>query len=130
MDLEWNDSQPIYRQLRDRIAEMILDGVLKESEALPSVRTIAADFRLNPLTVMKGYQQLVDEQLVESRRGRGMFVNKGARALLLSGERTRFLTEQWPRVHATIQRLGLSADELLKQSSEPDTAKKEAKRKP
>jgi GntR family transcriptional regulator len=127
MDLEWNDSQPIYRQLRDRIAEMILDGVLKEGDPLPSVRTIAAEYRLNPLTVLKGYQQLVDEYLVESKRGRGMFVNEGARALLLAGERTKFLSEQWPRVYATIQRLGLSADELLKNTSGPNTARKEPK---
>ena len=114
MDREWNDSQPIYRQLRDRVAAMILDGVLKEGDPLPSVRTVAAEYRVNPLTVLKGYQQLVDEQLVESRRGRGMFVNAGARKLLLRGERQKFLTEEWPRVHATIQRLGLTPEELLK----------------
>jgi GntR family transcriptional regulator len=114
MDLEWNDNQPIYRQLRDRIAEMILDGALKEGDALPSVRTIAAEYRVNPLTVLKGYQQLVDEQLVESRRGRGMFINEGACSLLLQAERQKFLTEQWPRVYATIQRLGLAAEDLLR----------------
>jgi len=114
MDREWNDSQPIYRQLRDRVVAMILDGVLKEGDPLPSVRTVAAEYRVNPLTVLKGYQQLVDEQLVESRRGRGMFVNAGARKLLLRGERQKFLTEEWPRVHATIQRLGLTPEELLK----------------
>jgi DNA-binding transcriptional regulator YhcF (GntR family) len=92
---------------------MILDGVLKEGDPLPSVRTVAAESRVNPLTVLKGYQQLVDEQLVESRRGRGMFINEGARDLLRKGERERFLAEEWPRVHATIQRLGLSAKELL-----------------
>jgi len=92
---------------------MILDGVLKEGDPLPSVRTVAAEYRVNPLTVLKGYQQLVDEQLVESRRGRGMFVNEGARALLLRGEREKFLAEEWPRVSATIQRLGLKAEELL-----------------
>ena len=85
MDREWNDSQPIYRQLRDRVVAMILDGVLKEGDPLPSVRNVAAEYRVNPLTVLKGYQQLVDEGLVESRRGRGMFVNAGARALLLTG---------------------------------------------
>jgi GntR family transcriptional regulator len=114
MDREWNDSQPIYRQLRDRVVAMILDGVLKEGDPLPSVRNVAAEYRVNPLTVLKGYQQLVDEQLVESRRGRGMFINAGARDLLLRGERTKFLTEEWPRVHATIQRLGLTPEELLK----------------
>ncbi len=113
MDREWNDSQPIYRQLRDRVVAMILDGVLKEGDPLPSVRNVAAEYRVNPLTVLKGYQQLVDEQLVESKRGRGMFVNAGARDLLLKGERQRFLAEEWPRVHATIRRLGLTPEELL-----------------
>lgn len=113
MEREWNDSQPIYRQLRDRVVAMILDGVLKEGDPLPSVRTVAAEYRVNPITVLKGYQQLVDEQLVESRRGRGMFINAGARNLLLQGERQRFLEEQWPGIYATIQRLGLTAEELL-----------------
>jgi GntR family transcriptional regulator len=113
MDREWNDSQPIYRQLRDRVVAMILDGVLKEGDPLPSVRTVAAEYRVNPLTVLKGYQQLVDEQLVEKRRGLGMFVNVGARNLLLAGERQKFLAEQWPVVYATIRRLGLKAEELL-----------------
>ncbi len=113
MDREWNDSQPIYRQLRDRVVAMILDGVLKEGDPLPSVRTVAAEYRVNPLTVLKGYQQLVDDGLVETRRGLGMFINAGARDLLLQGERQKFLAEEWPRVHATIQRLGLKAEELL-----------------
>ncbi|HEY3246027.1 MAG TPA: GntR family transcriptional regulator [Phycisphaerae bacterium] len=113
MDREWNDSQPIYRQLRDRVVAMILDGVLKEGDPLPSVRNVAAEYRVNPLTVLKGYQQLVDEGLVETRRGRGMFINAGARSLLLQGERQKFLGEEWPRIHATIQRLGLTAEELL-----------------
>src|SRR4029077_2334762 len=105
--------QPIYRQLRDRVVAMILDGVLKEGDPLPSVRNVAAEYRVNPLTVLKGYQELVDEQLVESRRGLGMFINSGARTLLLQGERQKFLGEEWPRIHATIQRLGLKAEELL-----------------
>ena len=113
MDREWNDSQPIYRQLRDRVVAMILDGVLKEGDPLPSVRTVAAEYRVNPLTVLKGYQQLVDDGLVETRRGLGMFINAGARNLLLQGERQKFLSEEWPRIHATIQRLGLNAEELL-----------------
>jgi GntR family transcriptional regulator len=113
MEREWNDSQPIYRQLRDRVVAMILDGVLKEGDPLPSVRSVAADYRLNPLTVLKGYQQLADEQLVETRRGLGMFINAGARAALLQAERQRFLAEEWPRVSATIQRLGLTPRELL-----------------
>ena len=114
MEREWNDSQPIYRQLRDRVVAMILDGVLKEGDPLPSVRNVAAEFRVNPLTVLKGYQQLVDEALVESRRGRGMFVNAGARERLLEAERQKFVEEEWPRVFATIQRLGLKPKELLR----------------
>jgi len=113
MDNEWNNSQPIYRQLRDHVVAMILDGVLNEGDPLPSVRNVAAEFRVNPLTVLKAYQQLVDEQLVEKRRGLGMFVKAGARDLLLQGEREKFLAEQWPRVYATIQRLGLTPKELL-----------------
>lgn len=116
MDREWNKSQPLYRQLRDRVIEMILDGVLKEGDALPSVRNLAADYRVNPLTVLKAYQELVDERLVESRRGRGMFVSAGAPALLLKAERRRFVTEQWPKIRATIERLGLNAEDLLNQA--------------
>jgi GntR family transcriptional regulator len=127
-DLEWNDSQPIYRQLRDRVVAMILDGVLKEGDPLPSVRNVAADYRVNPLTVLKGYQQLVDEALVETRRGRGMFINTGARNLLLQGERQKFLGEEWPRVHATILRLGLTAEELLNASKTPESNSPEEKR--
>jgi len=114
MDREWNDSQPIYRQLRDRVVAMILDGALKEGDALPSVRTVAAEYRINPLTVLKGYQQLVDEELVEKKRGLGMFVRAGARDLLLQAERQRFLSEEWPRIQETIQRLGLKAKDLLR----------------
>jgi GntR family transcriptional regulator len=110
---EWNDSQPIYRQLRDRVVALMLDGVLKEGDALPSVRNVATEYRVNPLTVLKGYQQLVDEQLVEKKRGVGMFVRAGARDLLLQGERKKFLAEQWPRVYATILRLGLTLQPLL-----------------
>jgi len=113
MDREWSDSQPIYRQLRDRVVVMILDGVLLEGDPLPSVRNVAAEYRVNPLTVLKGYQQLVDEELVESKRGLGMFVKAGARHLLLAKERQRFLAEEWPRVQATIRRLGLKPEELL-----------------
>ena len=113
MDREWNDNQPIYRQLRDRVVAMILDGVLKEGDPLPSVRNVAAEYRLNPLTVLKGYQELVDEELVEKRRGLGMFVKPGARNLLLQGERRKFLAEEWPRIYATMQRLGLKPQDLL-----------------
>jgi GntR family transcriptional regulator len=114
MEFEWNDSQPIYRQLRDRVVAMMLDGVLKEGDPLPSVRTVAAQYRINHLTVLKAYQQLVDEELVETRRGLGMFINDGALTLLLRDERQKFLQEEWPRVCATIQRLGLKAEDLLR----------------
>jgi GntR family transcriptional regulator len=136
MDREWNDSQPIYRQLRDRVVAMILDGVLKEGDALPSVRNVAAEYRVNPLTVLKGYQELVDELLVEKRRGLGMFVKDGARKLLLQGERQKFLTEEWPRVSATIQRLGLTAQDLLndgggsRSSKESSASAEEETKKP
>jgi GntR family transcriptional regulator len=116
MDRDFNDSQPIYRQLRDRVVAMILDGVLNEGDPLPSVRNVAAEYRVNPLTVLKGYQQLVDEQLVEKKRGRGMFINTGARDMLLQGERQKFLAEEWPKIRATIQRLGLQPATLLAES--------------
>ena len=138
MDREWNDNQPIYRQLRDRVVAMILDGVLKEGDSLPSVRNVAAEYRINPLTVLKSYQELVDEELVEKRRGLGMFVKDGARNLLLKGERHKFLAEEWPRIQAIIQRLGLDAEELLNgtrrgtsksgKKSERDDLKKEEER--
>ena len=118
MDPEWNDGQPIYRQLRDRVAAMMLEGVLKEGDPLPSVRNVAAEYRVNPLTVLKAYQQLVDEALVEKRRGLGMYMSTGARSLLLQGERDRFLNEQWPQVLATIRRLGLKPEELLNSNSD------------
>jgi GntR family transcriptional regulator len=113
VEREWNDSQPIYRQLRDRVVAMILEGTLNEGDALPSVRTVSAEYRVNPLTVMKGYQQLVDEDLVETRRGLGMYVREGARKQLMHGERQRFMSEEWPRIRAAIQRLGLTVEELL-----------------
>src|SRR5262249_7806192 len=122
MDPQWDDSVPIYRQLRDRVVAMILEGALKEGDPLPSVRSVAADYRLNPLTVLKGYQQLVDEQLVEKRRGRGMFVSPGARQALMKDERQPFLEEEWPKVYATIQRLGLSAVDLLRITPAPSPA--------
>ena len=123
MDREWNDNQPIYRQLRDRVVAMILDGVLKEGDPLPSVRNVAAEYRVNPLTVLKGYQQLVEEGLIESRRGLGMFINAGARDLLLHSERQKFLAEEWPRIRESIQRLGLKAEELLDGPGRPPKAK-------
>ena|SRR5262250_58011 len=123
MDREWNDSQPIYRQLRDRVVAMILEGVLKEGDPLPSVRNVAAEYRVNPLTVLKGYQQLVDENLVESRRGLGMFVNTGAREMLLARERKTFLEERWPEILAIIGRLGLKPEDLLDGSGKRQPSK-------
>ncbi|MDH3588840.1 MAG: GntR family transcriptional regulator [Gammaproteobacteria bacterium] len=114
MDHKWNDSQPIYRQLRDKVVTMILEGVIVDGDALPSVRQVAAEYQLNPLTVMKGYQELVDEDLVEKKRGRGMFVKEGTQKALLHDERNRFLDEEWPQVVARIKRLGLRVSELLK----------------
>src|SRR5580698_10291037 len=123
MDHEWNDNLPIYRQLRDRVVAMILDGVLKEGDPLPSVRNVAAEFRVNPLTVLKAYQQLVDEQLVEKRRGLGMFVKNDSRKALMKDERQRFLEDEWPKVFATIQRLGLTPDELQRAGAAAPGAK-------
>jgi len=125
MDHEWNDIQPIYRQLRDRFVDLILDRVLNEGDPLPSVRTVASENRLNPITVLKTYQELVDEQLVEKRRGLGMFVRADARALLFEAERGRFLAEEWPRLSATIRRLGLTPEELMEAgaASRPEAPK-------
>ena len=117
IDANWDESQPIYRQLRDRVVAMVLEGTLKEGEALPSVRQVATEYRLNPLTVLKAYQQLADEGLVEKRRGLGMFVAPGASGALRKDERERFLNTDWPRIQATIQRLGLSTEELLNSES-------------
>ena len=123
MDSEWNNGQPIYRQLRDRVVAMILDGVLNEGDPLPSVRNVAAEYRVNPLTVLKAYQQLAAEQLVESKRGLGMFVNAGARDLLLKGEREKFLADRWPGIAATIQRLGITPKELLRAAAAKGSTK-------
>ena len=119
MDPEWNDNQPIYRQLRDLVVAMMLDGLLKDGDPLPSVRNVAAEYRVNPLTVLKAYQQLVDDGLVEKRRGLGMFTTTGARERLLADERQKFMAEQWPQILASIQRLGLSPDELLRAAANP-----------
>lgn len=116
----WNDNAPIYLQLRARIVAMILDGQLAEGDALPSVRQVAADYQINPLTVSKAYQSLVDDALVEKRRGLGTFVKLGAREQLLASERERFLTEEWPSIHARIQRLGLDLDTLARRNKESD----------
>jgi GntR family transcriptional regulator len=129
MDPEWNDNQPIYRQLRDMVVAMMLDGLLKEGDPLPSVRSVAAEYRVNPLTVLKAYQELADEKLVEKRRGLGLFINEGARELLLEGERRRFVTERWPEILATIQRLGLSPEKLLGQTTAQKTPQTPTKTK-
>lgn len=122
MNPNWNENLPIYRQLRDRVVAMILEGVLGDGDVLPSVRNVAAEYRLNPLTVLKGYQELVDEGLVEKKRGRGMFVTDGARRQLLKDERRRFIDKEWPMVRATIERLGLDVATLLEEVKQPDKA--------
>ena len=123
MDPKWNEDLPIYRQLRDRVVAMILEGVLGDGDALPSVRNVAAEYRLNPLTVLKGYQELVDEGLVEKKRGRGMFVTDGAQKQLLKDERIRFLEKDWPQIVATIERLGLKTDQLLREANAKKSSK-------
>ena len=120
MDPKWNEDLPIYRQLRDRVVAMILEGVLGDGDVLPSVRNVAAEYRLNPLTVLKGYQELVDEGLVEKKRGRGMFVTEGARTRLLKDERARFIDKEWPQIRAMIERLGLDPAVLLKEFKQSD----------
>jgi len=120
MTTQWNDSQPIYWQLKERTIAMILDGTLKEGVALPSVRTVASDFQLNPITVSKSYQALVDEELVEKRRGLGMFVCEGARKKLTDSEREKFLTEEWPAMVTRIRQLGLDINKLLQTTTEKE----------
>lgn len=118
MTIAWNDNAPIYRQLKERVVAMILDGSLKAGDALPSVRQIAADFQLNPITVSRAYQELVDDQLVEMKRGLGMFVLEGATAQLLASERERFIREEWPAMLARIERLGLDLTQLPQTKTE------------
>ena len=120
MTAQWNDSQPIYWQLKERTIAMILDGTLTEGEALPSVRTVASDFQLNPITVSKSYQALVDDDLVEKRRGLGMFIRTGARQQLMESERQKFLTEEWPAMVLRIQQLGLNTNKLLQSATEKE----------
>ncbi|MES2671658.1 MAG: GntR family transcriptional regulator [Pseudomonadota bacterium] len=115
--IQWSDGAPIYRQLKDRVIAMMLDGLLKPGDALPSVRQVAAEYQLNPITVSRAYQELADESLVEKRRGLGMYVTEEAAKKLLSSERERFLREEWPLVLERIQRLGLQMDELMKQTA-------------
>ncbi len=116
MSAHWNDSQPIYWQLKERTVAMILDGTLDEGDALPSVRTVAAEFQLNPITVSKSYQALVDEGLVEKRRGLGMFVCKGAREKLVVSERDKFRNDEWPATLNRIRQLGLDVKKLLSEA--------------
>lgn len=113
MNVGWNDNAPIYRQLKERVIEMMLEGILKAGDALPSVRQIAAEYQLNPITVSKAYQELVDEQLVEKRRGIGMYVTEGASEKLLASERERFLRDEWPAMIERIRLLGLNVEQLL-----------------
>jgi GntR family transcriptional regulator len=124
MTAHWNDSQPIYWQLKERTIAMILDRTLEEGDALPSVRTVASEFQLNPITVSKSYQALVDEGLVEKRRGLGMFVIEGARRKLIDSEREKFVTEEWPAMLSRIQQLGLNLEDLpqsVQQQDEDDS---------
>ena len=116
MQIAWNDRDPIYRQLRDRLVEMILEDVFAEGEALPSVRQVSSELRINPITVSKAYQMLVDDELVEKRRGLGMFVCEGARAKLIESERSKFLAEEWPAVLSRIEQLGLDIAALVSNS--------------
>lgn len=121
MSTHWNDSQPIYWQLKERTVAMILDGTLAEGEALPSVRTVASEFHLNPITVSKSYQALVDDGLVEKRRGLGMFVRKGARASLVASERKKFLEEEWPAMINRIEQLGLRLEDLIETTGQKES---------
>ena len=125
MSTVWNDNTPIYRQLRDRVVAMILDGVLKQGDALPSVRQVAADFQINPITVSMAYQELVDENLVEKRRGLGMYVTEGARSALLKSEREHFLHEEWPPLAARLERMEIDLATLLKHA--PKTTEGESR---
>ena len=118
MSSRWNDSQPIYWQLKERTITMILDETLAEGDALPSVRTVASEFQLNPITVSKSYQALVDEGLVEKRRGLGMFVCKGAHQQLVKSEKDKFIKSEWPATLNRIRQLGLDIGELLRQAQE------------
>ncbi len=117
MTPDWTEDQPIYRQLKDKVVAAIVEGTMREGEALPSVRNVAVDLQINPITASKAYQELVMDGLVEKKRGLGMFVVEGARSKLVEAERDRFMNEEWPRVMETIQRLGLDAETLLKRST-------------
>ena len=116
MPIGWNDNAPIYRQLKERVIGMLLDGLLKPGDALPSVRQVASEYRVNPITVARAYQELVDATLVEKRRGLGMYVIDGAREKLLASERERFTQEEWPALLQRVRRLGLDLEQLLQSS--------------
>jgi len=113
MQTDWNDNQPIYRQLREKVIALILDSVLHDGDALPSVRNVSSEYRVNPITVSKAYQTLVDDELVEKKRGLGMFVRTGAKEMLLETEKKKFLEQEWPEIISRIKRLGLSSQELF-----------------
>ena len=117
MQNDWNDNQPIYIQLREKVIGLILDEALKDGDALPSVRTVSAEYRVNPITVSKAYQTLVDDQLITKKRGLGMFVQDGAKAQLLESEKQKFIHQEWPEIKRRIERLGLAVDELLADSA-------------
>lgn len=113
MNISWNDDQPIYRQLRDKMVGLILDGVYTEGDAIPSVRQVSSDYQINHLTVAKAYQELVDMGLVESRRGMGMYVLAGAREKLHGEEKQKFLQQELPQLLVRIAQLGISKTELI-----------------
>ncbi len=116
--MKWNDQTPIFRQLKEKVIELIIDGEVAEGEAVPSVRQVAADYHINPLTVSKAYQELVDEEVLEKKRGLGMFVTDGAKNKLFDEEKRQFLDVEWPKIMIRIERLGLTLDELKLQSDE------------
>ncbi|MBP7916851.1 MAG: GntR family transcriptional regulator [Arenimonas sp.] len=113
MSVQWSDNSPIYRQLKDKLVGMMLDGFIKPGDALPSVRQIAAEYQLNPITVSRAFQELADEQVVEKRRGLGMYMSENARSQLLTSEKQRFMQDEWPHIAERIQRLGLNIEQLL-----------------
>ncbi|TQV71626.1 GntR family transcriptional regulator [Aliikangiella marina] len=118
--MKWNDQTPIFRQLKEKVVELIMDGEVKEGEAVPSVRQVAADYQINPLTVSKAYQELVDENVLEKKRGLGMFVTDGAKEHLFDEEKRQFLQEEWPRIMVRIERLGLNLEELANRAPAND----------
>ncbi|MFN5702265.1 MAG: GntR family transcriptional regulator [Gammaproteobacteria bacterium] len=113
MSIQWSDNSPIYRQLKDKLVGMMLDGDIKPGDALPSVRQIAAEYQLNPITVSRAFQELADENVVEKRRGLGMYMSENAKDQLLSSEKQRFLQDEWPAIVARIKRLGLQPEHLF-----------------